>query len=234
MEGSPGVDKIARAKLSRLLILSVAVLSAFVFACGGGADDPEGGAPGGDTTLAQGEELPTIAMPARWATGDADRLDSLIASADAVFRGKVVALKGQRTTLSQPGGGEPGAPAPRFADTPVSQFEVSVESVLSGNLTPGTAVILEQLGGVEIRQDGTQVRIMLEGDEPIEAGQTYLFFGTFQEDGTIVAAPFGRMKVQPDGSLVAEAGWGHLGALAELSRRNLGDAERQISVTAGD
>jgi hypothetical protein len=75
---------------------------------------------------------------------------------------------------------------------------------------------------------------MLEGDEPIEVGQTYLFFGSFQRDGSIVVAPFGRMKVRPDGSLVAEPGWEHLGALAELSSRNLGDAERQISVTAGE
>ncbi len=205
-------------------------------ACGGGSDGPEDGARADGTTAAPGEELPTVAMPARWASADAERLDTLIGSSDVVFSGTVVALKGQRPVgASQPGGEEPGAAsAPRFADLPVSQFEVRVESLISGELTPGAAVTLEQLGGVEIGPDGTQVRIQLEGDALLQVGQKYLFFGSFQENGSIVVAPFGRMKVQPNGSLVAEPGWGHLGALAELSRGNLGDAERQIRVTSGE
>jgi hypothetical protein len=175
--------------------------------------------------------LPTVAMPAFWAWGEAENLGTLTRSADVVFRGTVVALRGQRPVSSSVGT-EPGVSTPHFASLPVSGFEVRVESALSGNLAPGTDVTFEQLGGLETQSDGTQVRIMLKGDAPIEVGATYLFFGTFQADGSIVAPPFGRMKVGPEGSLDAEAGWGHLGALAELSRGNLGDAERQISAAA--
>jgi hypothetical protein len=229
------VDSATRPNLTWLLVLAAAGLSLFVFGCGGGTDEPTNGTqPGGHHHSAHGHELPTIELPSLWDAGSADRLGTLIGSADVVFRGNIVTLKGQRTALSQPGGAESGAPRPRWGDMPVSQFEVLVESVVSGSITPGTSVTLEQLGGVQTGPDGTRVRLMLEGDEPIEVGQTYLLFGSFQDDGSLVVAPFGRMKVGPHGSLAAEPGWEHLGALADLSRRNLGDAERQISVTAGE
>jgi len=194
---------------------------------------------GGSDTIHSGSHLgaggaQVVAVPAHWAWGDAERLGTLIGSADVVFTGTVVALEGQRPVLSQPGGGGSEASTPRWANIPVSQFEVRVESAISGNLTPGSAVTVEQIGGVETRPDGTQVRLMLHRDQPLQLGEKYLFFGSFQEDGSIVAPPFGRMKVGPDGRLVAEASWEHLGALAELSRGNLGDAERKISATAGD
>ena len=203
-------------------------------ACGGGGgSDDQGSVPGSHHHTTQREELPTVALPARWAWGNAESLGTLISSADVVFSGTVIALKGQRPALSPSVGLETQGEAPRWADFPVSQFELRVENVVSGNLTPGTAVI-EQMGGVETRPDGTQVRLMLRGDEPLQVGGKYLFFGSFQKDGSIVAPPFGRMNVRPDGSLAAEAGWEHLRALAQLSRGNLGDAERQISVTAHD
>lgn len=215
--------------------LMLAALTGVLVACGG--SDPENGTsdntrPAGHYVAADG--LPTVPMPALWAWGDAENLRTLTGSADVVFTGTVVALKGQRTVSSQSVGPEPGVPTPHFASLPVSEFEVLVESATSGNVTQGTVVTFEQLGGVETRPDGTQVRTILEGDAPIEVGATYLFFGTFQADGSIVAPPFSRMKVRPDGTLVAEAGWGHLSALAGLSRGNLGDAERQISAAAGN
>ena len=73
---------------------------------------------------------------------------------------------------------------------------------------------------------------MLKGDQPIEVGQKYLFFGSYQGDETIETPPFGRMRVGADGSLAAEAGWEYLGALAQLSRLQLGDAEREISAAS--
>jgi hypothetical protein len=227
------VDRPNRPIPTWLLILAVAGLSLLVFACGDGAADgtPQGEAPD-DHHATQVGGLPTIALPSFWDWGSADRLETLIGSADVVFRGNVVALKNQRPVLSQPGGAESGAAAPRWGDMPVSQFEVRVDSVVAGILTPGTAVSLEQLGGVETRADGTQVRIMLSRDEPVEVGLTYLFFGSFQKDGSIVAPPFGRMKVHADGSLAAEDAWAHLGALAQLSRMHLGDAEREISAAS--
>jgi len=229
------VDSATRPNLTWLLALALAGLTLFVFACGGDRSDPSTDDAGatGHHKIAGGEQLPAVMLPARWAWGDAEQLNTLIGSADVVFRGHVAALKSQRPLTPRPPGAEAGGAAPRWADMPVSRFEVRIERVVAGNLTAATA-FFEQLGGVETRPDGTQVRIMLNGDQPIEVGETYLFFGSFQEDGSIVAPPFGRMHVRPNGGLVAEAGWEDLGALAELSRRNLGDAERQISVTAGE
>ena len=228
------MDREIRRSLSWPLVLAFAGLSLFVFACGSGGDVSQRGGHGGETTAIQGEELPTIELPSLWDWGIAERLGTLTGSADVVFKGNVVALKGQRAALSRAGGVELGAPAPRWADFPISQFEVRVESVASGNLTPGGAVTFEQAGGVQTRHDGTRVRLMLEGDHPIQVGATYLFFGSVQEDGSIEAPPFGRMEVQADGSLAAEASWAHLGALAQLSRMRVGDAEREVSAAADE
>jgi len=204
-----------------------------VVACGGAAESPGSGSQeaSNDSGQPQTGEITEIEVPALWALGDARDVQTLTDTAEVVFRGKVVALKGQRPSLSQPSGGAPESPAPRWADLPVSQFEVLVESVVLGTLPTGT-VILEQIGGVETRPDGARVRFKLERDEPVEVGQRYLFFASLQDDGSVVAPPFGRMKVRPDGSLVAEAGWEHLGAMTALSRRNLEDAEREISAAS--
>lgn len=217
-----------------LLVLAVACLSLSVFACGGGADEaPQVVAPGGHHSTEHGD-LPTIVLPARWAWGDGERLETLVASADAVFRGTVVALKGQRPILPPRVGIDAQGAAPRWGDIPISQYEVQVEGVVTGSVTPGTSIIFEQMGGVETRADGTQVRIMLSGDGPIEVGATYVLFASFQEDGSMVAPPFGRLKIEEDAGLAAEARWAHLGALEKLSDMPLGDAEREISAASGE
>jgi hypothetical protein len=227
------VHGLNRPNLTWLLIMAVAGLSLFVFACGGGASEaPEAAEPAGHHSPVQGEDLPTVVLPARWAWGDAEQLGTLTNSADVVFRGTVVALRAQTPVLQQGSGAAEGGP--RWADFPVSRFEVAVESSVSGGLASGSSVILQQLGGVETRPDGTQVRLMLKGDQPIQVGQKYLFFGSYQGDETIEAPPFGRMRVEADGSLAAEAGWEHMGALEQLSRLHLGDAEREISVVASE
>jgi hypothetical protein len=228
------VNTATRSYLVWPVVLAIAAFGALVSACGGGADAPAGGATSSSMAAQQREALPTIEVQSLWAWGDAARLETLTSSADVVFRGSVVALKGQRLVLSTPGSGEPGAAAPRWADMPVSQFQVRVESISSGNLPPDATVTLEQLGGVQTQPDGTQVRIMLEGDEPIEVGLTYLFFASFQEDGSMVVPPFGRMKVRADSTLAAEQAWAHLGALQQLSDLHLGDAERRISAVADE
>ncbi len=215
------------------VLLSVAVFGSFVVACGGGAADSNSASKAATSSAAPSasDVVPEIEVPALWAWGDAQDLRTLTVTADAVFKGTVVSLKGERPQAPNAAGDAPGAPAPRWADLPVSQFEVRIESVVSGSLLTDTAVY-EQIGGLETTPDGTRVRIMLERDEPVHVGQTYLFFGSFQDDGSVVAPPFGRMKVRPDGSLATEAGWEHIGVPADLSRRTLGDAEREISAAS--
>ncbi len=218
------------------LVASAGWLLLLVSACGGGGEREATTTDGAqaDTVAAQGEELPVVEVHALWAWGDAENLGTLTASADVVFRGRVIALKGQSPAIPQAGGAEAGGPGPRWADFPVSQFEVHVEKVISGTLNPGSTVIFEQAGGVQTRPDGSQVRLVLERDELVAVGEKYLFFAKIREDGVLEAAPFARMKVSADGRLSAGAGWQQLGALQHLSRLRLEDAERDISAAAGD
>jgi hypothetical protein len=211
MEGSPGVDKIARAKLSWLLILSVAVLSVFVFACGGGADDPEGGAPGGDTTAAQGEGLHTEEIPTHWAYGNANDLRTLLQASDEVFFGRVTSVLGQSEAEPPPGS------TINRAGLPITSFEITVDSVLGGALSPGATAVMEQAGGTIETSDGATVRIVLEGDKLLENGAEYLFFADYKANGNLTVPPFGRLQVSPDGSLEPLPVWSELSALEQLT-----------------
>lgn len=223
-----------RQALGRILFLALVAGSFLLFACGGG-DEGEKSYDGnreGDEVAVQEENLPTISVPALWAWGDAGDLATLIRSADVVFSGKVVALKGQRPAIS--GGAGAGSMSPRWGQFPISQFEVGVEGVITGDLTSGSTITFEQAGGVQTRPDGTSVRVALENDEPMRVGESYLFFASLQEDGSMGAPPFGRMQVGADGRLSASADWSHLGALQQLDRMHVDDAEREIRAVAGN
>jgi hypothetical protein len=216
-------------------LIALVISGSLVIACGGGGAETPGGnsAPGdNESRPSQAGDIPEIEMPAAWAYGDAEDLATLTASADVIFRGKVVALKDQHPALPQTSGAGAGAPTPRWANLPISQFDVRVEKVVSGGLNPGTTVTFEQVGGVQTRPDGTQVRLILEQDELLEVGEKYLFFAKVREDGVLEVAPFARMKVSNDGRLSAGKGWGQLKALEQLSRMNVDSAEREISAAA--
>ncbi|TMG05298.1 MAG: hypothetical protein E6I09_05025 [Chloroflexi bacterium] len=215
-------------------LVALFIAGLLVASCGRGAGKIDEGT--ADTTehigSQQTADIPEIEIPAAWAYGDAQDLATLTASADAVFRGRVVALKGQHAAIPQ-SGAQTGAPAPRWADFPVSQFELHVEKVVFGPLSPGSTTTFEQVGGVQNRPDGTQVRLVLEKDELVEPGDQYLFFAKIREDGVLEAAPFARMKVSGDGRLSAGKGWAHLNALEQLSRMSVENAEGEISAAAG-
>jgi hypothetical protein len=215
-------------------LIALAISGTVVIGCGGGTETPAGDSSpaGNDSGQPQIADIPEIEIPAAWAYGDAEDLRTLTASADVVFRGKVVALKDQHPAIPQPTGAGATGPAPRWADFPISQFEVRVEKVVKGAVNPGTSVTFEQTGGVQTRPDGTQVRLILEQDELLQVGEKYLFFAKVREDGVLEAAPFARMKVGGDGRLSAGKGWDQLKALEQLSRMNVDSAEREISAAA--
>jgi len=217
-------------------VLALVIAASVVAACGGGAATPgsSGGKATSDGVPPQAGELPEIEIHAAWAWGDAEDLATLAASADTVFRGKVVAFKGQHPALSPSENTQAGGPVPRWADFPISQFEVRVEKVVTGPLQPGSTVTFEQAGGVQTRPDGTAVKLVLEQDELVEPGEKYLFFAKIREDGVLEAAPFARMKVSDDAQLSAGKGWGNLKALQQLSRLDVDRAEREISAAAGN
>ena len=215
-------------------LIGLVTAAALVGACGDRGERPGDGNREATSGVgsSQADDIPEVEVPALWAVGEARDIQTLTSSAEVVFRGRVLAFKGQQSAKS-PAGSEAAGARPRWADLPVSRFEVSVENVMSGQL-PTTTVVLEQIGGVETRPDGTQARIRLEDDPPVRVGTTYLIFGKLQPDGSVAAPPFGRLQVRGDGSLAAEAGWEDLGALRELSKRKLGDAEREVSANRHD
>jgi hypothetical protein len=184
---------------ARLLFLTLAAIIASVLA----ACSDEG--PG---------EPETIEIPTRWASANARDLRTLVAASDEVFVGRVVRLEGQ-TDQPVPGAGGVGERQP--TTFPVSRFEVRVVRQATGGLGAGTMVIIEQAGGVTTQPDGTEARLILDGDEPLKVGATYLFFATRKPNGSLTAPPFGRLVVGASGRLDPVGPWSSLGAIQELT-----------------
>ena len=157
-----------------------------------------------------GSEEPYVeVVGARWATAEAESVPALIASSDAVFVGRVTQELPQREETLPGPEGRPAA----GRTFPISRYEAVVESSVAGGLADGSTVVIEQAGG-EDPGDGHVV--MLEGDDLIEAGKTYVFFASQKDNGTWTAAPYGRLEVRGDGSLRAAAMWRSLPASAAL------------------
>ena len=156
---------------------------------------------------------------------------------DAVFVGDVTALRGQRqerlapTGSESPDGNAPEKPATRRpVDFPISVYEVMVRRSLAEAPAEGLNVVLEQPGGLITREDGSQARVILEGDEMLEVGRTYLFFASMNADGVVSSAPFARFVVSHDGSLAPLKSWAELPATQRLA--SLGVEEAAIEVRA--
>jgi hypothetical protein len=226
VEGTPRVERKTRPNLSWLLILAVAGLSLFVFACAGGTDSP----PRDETTSEpahshEESEIPVVHVPARWATGNASDLRSLVASSGTVFVGRIAALK--ETRVEDPFGG--AGPSGDRPGIPVSVFEVRVETSLAGEAAAGSTVVVEQVGGVLANPDGSRTRFVLGGDQPLAVGERHLFFAARKSNGSLAAAPFERFEVSEDGTLASATQWAELGAVHELSGRRVEEARREIA-----
>lgn len=199
---------------SRLLLLALVILGVVaVAACGGG----------GDETSLTSATTETVAIPARWATANAASARTLADSSDQVFVGTVVRKTGQETldVRSMAPADDPGADR----TLPLSLFEVRVDESVAGDLGIGTLVVMEQLGGVHTRGDGSEVLVVLDGDEPLEEGAQYVFFADDSKTtpGRIGSSPFARMKVT-GGGLEAMERWRDLGATQELTAGGLESA----------
>jgi hypothetical protein len=110
---------------------------------------------------------------------------------------------------------------------PLSSFEVRVTSPLVGELSEGDTVVVEQPGGV-VNQTSGDVVAVLEGDELLSVGETYLFFSARKESGALSTPPFGRFKVGNAGELTSLPQWKDLPAAQELSR--LGAAQGAAAI----
>ncbi len=200
--------------MRRLFAIAAAVVlaPAALGACGGGDAD--------DGTREKG--LPVVEVPARWATAIASSVPALTDASDVVFMGRVARPLPQRLE-HLPGRANGGA----GTEFPISAFEVAVESVMSGSLTAGTTVVVEQAGGTEHGPDGAYT-VVLEQDELIRPGWTYIFFATWKENGTLTAPPFGRFAIGQDGKVDAPGVWQRLPAAQELAGLQMAAAVAEI------
>ncbi|HSP55953.1 MAG TPA: hypothetical protein VLS25_10240 [Dehalococcoidia bacterium] len=212
--------------LRSLFLLGAVVALAFlaVAACSSGS--PGVPTPNSeDATFAGGGGLETLTVPARWSATSAADLPTLIRSSDAVFQGKVVREGEQRTEpLSQH--------LSANTQIPISSFEVRVERVISGDIAPGEAVSIEQVGGVLSRQDGSRHALVLEQDQLLVVGEQYLLFAVRGDNGTLTSPPFGRWRVA-GGRLKSLPAWEGTGASKALDGRSLADGLEAVARAVG-
>lgn len=194
------IMRVRSVPLALVVLVAVAVAG-----CVGGADTP-----------ATRATTQTVSIPARWATANAASARTLTRTSDHVFVGTVVRQTGQETLDARSMGLAADPDAGRTL--PLSLFEVRVDESIYGGLSTGELVVMEQLGGIHTREDGSHVLVVLEGDELLAEGVQYLFFADDSKTapGRIGSSPFGRMKVT-GGGLEAAARWRGLGAMQELA-----------------
>lgn len=147
-------------------------------------------------------------LTADWASDNAENLLRLTGSSTHVFIGEVLDLDDVRFEQLSPG-------RESTSEVPVSIFNVSVETEFKGEFDDSGTVIVEQLGGF-VEEDGGEVLVVLEGDEPLEIGQTYLFFSIEKNNGTLNTPPFGRFIMESDGTVLSLSEWKELSLSRQL------------------
>ncbi|MEX0684253.1 MAG: hypothetical protein WD472_12460 [Dehalococcoidia bacterium] len=172
-------------------------------------------------------------VPARWSTAQASDLRTLVSSSDVVFVGTVVTRAGQADApLGPTSSGEAAQfaqqPVTRQAGFPVSKFDVEVTKAIVGALTEGDALVIEQPGGFVSGADGVRSLLVLEGDQPLEPGVSYLIFATLKPNGAYASAPYARMRIAHNDVSAGET-WRHLPAVAQLEGQRLDQAIAEIS-----
>jgi hypothetical protein len=179
-------------------ILAVAGLAVLLAGCGASPEKPQ------ESRETDANGVPVVHIPARYATGLAQDVETLAGLFETAFVGEVTGEGAQR---------EERAPGSRNR-LPVSVYTVRVISSAS-DVPAGTIVEVEQLGGL-IESDTGAVRVLSEGDSPIESGARYLFIVSKYDSGAYRGSPLSRFPVL-DGRIVAPQGWEELGASQELA-----------------
>jgi hypothetical protein len=188
--------------VKRLVGVLVPVAVLVLAACGSGGSD----------------DVPVDEVSVQWAVGNASSMESLVATSDAVVVGTVTEQTEQRDVPFIAGADAPSAPVPGKPNVTMSDFPVSVFRVQVNNTVLGAVdrdLFITQAGGLYTDSDGRERRVILDEDEPLVVGETYVFFLTERSDGTFSSPPFARYVV--DGRrLSAVGGWGSAAGVASL------------------
>lgn len=158
--------------------------------------------------------IPVINVPTRWASAFASDIETLNGWAPVTIAGSVESLVETRQQPLLPP--EAAISGGRSAELPVSIYTVRVTQSIRGGLTAGDLLNVQQPGGISQRSDGSQQRFILEFDEPLQVGGSYIFWLQTSGEGLYSTSPFSRMR-QVDGAFEAIPAWKELGALKALT-----------------
>lgn len=188
-----------------VVLLVVAVLGLLWAGCGSEQDSPR-------------PEVEVVTITARWATEGAQSLDGLLESNPLVF---VATVEGQRVRAHSRGGPDEPAKSPVqvLDNLPISLFSVRVERSWSPDLSVGETVIVQQVGGMLNRSDGSHVEIRIDTDSPLSEGTTYLFFSqrSPSQPDHLVTWPFARLELDATAKFRPLEGWRDFGGVHELA-----------------
>jgi hypothetical protein len=201
------VERIFRAKLYGLACLALAAL--VLAGCATSADE--------QAHERDADGLPIEHIPVRYATALADDPETLADSMDAVFAGEVIGVLEQRSVSAGEGDERP---------LPLSVFVIRVDAS-AGEPAVGSVVEFEQLGGVADTANGP-VHVVLEGDELLAVGQSYVFVARQDGPATFSASAFARFPVE-EGRLAAPKGWEETGAAQALAGLTVDEAIARLS-----
>ncbi|MEX0684332.1 MAG: hypothetical protein WD904_12575 [Dehalococcoidia bacterium] len=202
-----------------LALFGLALFGLAFAACGSSLDDKPLEETGQDG-------VPVVHIPARYAKTLGADLDTLVSTFDVAFVGVVTGEAEQRSELMAGGRGE----------LPVSVFTVLVEASADAAVV-GSTVEVEQLGGIttgggtRTTQGQGPVRLLMEGDSPIEVGERYLFIVKEKAPGIYRASPMARFPIE-SGRLQPAAGWEDLGAAQEIAGLTVAQAMERVSRSA--
>ena len=198
--------------------LIVATLAVAALACSGGASDSEPGVL---------DDVPVVQVHARWASANGDDIGTLLDATGTVFTGEVIGLSGQEMYETDAVDGDGPPPFP------ISNFSVLVQEPFFGGLVEGSTVIINQPGGLKQQADGSWIRFVVEGDDPLEVGSSYLFWATFASDGSghLVDAPFARMSIDSGGALRSSTFWAGVAVPALLDGMGAATAATRVQAS---
>ncbi|MCZ7383191.1 MAG: hypothetical protein O8C63_00375 [Candidatus Methanoperedens sp.] len=114
----------------------------------------------------------------------------LVGFADNVFIGKVIAQTGNKANTPPPEAGD----VPGFS--PQTQFSVEVVENIKGNLSG--IITVSQEGGYK-EKNGVNRLVLMDGDNLLEPGNTYLFATSFNDiDGwhAIIIPNYGNLPIK--------------------------------------
>ena len=189
------------------------------------------------------DDLDVAYVHTRWATDHTTSITTLMTDRNWSFVGEVTALDEQLNVDIVPGDDGPqptvaGKPTPAAGRTgpptmPISIFRVRITDVISGDLAVGETVLVRQTGGYHVQSTGETIKVVLEGDELLEAGMSYLFFASPNPEKRFQTSPVSRMKAA-GGSFEALEGWGELPAFQQIAAASRADAEKMIAAEAAE